>query len=48
MVVFIICLVISVCISDSDSESPSSSSLGPDGQLDGVRAILQEVPLIDG
>lgn len=48
MTLIIICLIISACISDSDSDSPSSSSLGPEGRLDIVRAILQEVPLVDG
>lgn len=35
-------------MSDSESDLPSSSSLGPEGRLDVIRAILQEVPLIDG
>ncbi|XP_065214336.1 dipeptidase 1-like isoform X2 [Planococcus citri] len=48
MIIIIICLIISACLSDSDSDSPSSSSLGPEGRLDVVRAILQEVPLVDG
>ncbi|XKL63748.1 hypothetical protein PGB90_006112 [Kerria lacca] len=48
MVIIIICLVISACISESESDLPSSSSLGPEGRLDVVRAILQEVPLVDG
>ncbi|KAK7590328.1 hypothetical protein V9T40_001941 [Parthenolecanium corni] len=48
MLIILICLIISACLSDSESDSPSSSSLGPDGRFDVVRAILQEVPLVDG